>query len=100
MSKANPEHPTTHSVLVQRTVVFWERVDVEATTPEDAVELAQEEAGVYDWSNSHELDVSITAKRDGEVLAEVAYEDWPLASSMTRSQLPRCLTPRAPRRRA
>ena len=75
MRKANPEQPTTYSVLVQRTVVFWERVDVEATTPEDAVELAQEEAGVYDWSNCHELEVCITVEMDGEVLAEVTYEN-------------------------
>lgn len=41
-SRSLPEY----SVLVQRTVLFWERVAVQAKTPEDAADLAEEKGRV------------------------------------------------------
>jgi len=74
MTDEESEAPTGHSVLVQRTVLFWERVEVSAETPEEAAELAEGLAGAYDWSNCHEMEVSLRVERDGDVLTEVIWE--------------------------
>ncbi|GEM_PF-3544541 len=74
MSKDRSRSPPEYSVLVQRTVLFWERVEIQAKSPEDAADLAEEKAGSYDWSNCQELDVAVRVEKDGDVLVEVAYE--------------------------
>ena len=74
MSRGRSRSLPEYSVLVQRTVLFWERVEVQAKTPEDAADLAEEKVGSYDWSNCQELEVAVSVEKEGEVLAEVEYE--------------------------
>ena len=73
MTDEKSKTPMGYSVLVQRTVLFWERVQVSAETPEEAAELAEGLAGAYNWSNSHEMEVSFRVERDGDVLTEVIW---------------------------
>ena len=73
MSREGSRSLSEYSNFVQRTVLFWERVEVQAETPEDAADLAEGKAVAYDWSNSQELDAAVRVEKEGKVLMEVVF---------------------------
>lgn len=70
--ETDPPRPEEYSVLICTTVLFWERIELEAEDANEAARLAQEhlEQVGYDWSNSKEQDVHVTVELDGQVVAK------------------------------
>jgi hypothetical protein len=62
----------TYSILVERTVMFWERAEVDAETAEAAIELM--DCGACDWSKSRERKFYIYVEKDGEFVGDLILE--------------------------
>ena len=73
------DNQKTYSVLVERTVKFWQEVDIEASSLEEVAELAElaeSKCCQYDFACCQETEVTVKVRdADGEWI-DVVDGDW------------------------